>query len=164
MDLHAHVRGCTHRKCNKHYTSLCFFYPLTWQWDGAVKFTFYNDSWVLYVFVFTSLVMAKKKKNNNNNNKKNVNETKIKKIKNGKHTKIHNIVLHLADGQYIFLSFVGLFVTSVWHDYPFCWCVEVRLWAPGSGPAPLLSATFNSIKHSAITEVNIPQSLGPFTF
>lgn len=43
--------------------------------------------YVLHDFVFTPSVMAKLKR---------------KEKKNRKHTKIHNIVLHLADGQYIF--------------------------------------------------------------
>lgn len=45
----------------------------------------------------------------------------------------------------------------VWHRYSFCWCVEVRL--PGSGPSPPVSY-IQYHKHSAITKVVIPQSLG----
>lgn len=83
-----------------------------------------NKSWVLYVFVFTSLVMAKIKM-------KRKLKSKQKTYKNTQHS-----ILHLADGQYIFSVFVVLFVTSMWHHYLFCWCVEVVLWVPGSGPAP----------------------------
>lgn len=108
-------------KCMKHYTLLCFF-PLTWQWDGALKFTC-NKSWVLYVFVFTSLVMAKIKSK--------WNKSKIKTENIQKYTTKY-CTLQMGN---IYFQFCWLFVTSMWHHYPFCWCVEVRLWVPGSGPA-----------------------------
>lgn len=133
MDRHAHVRECTHTNVRSitHYSF--FFSPLTWQWGmERLKFLLCCDkSRVSYGFFFCFLYLhpwlwLK--------NKKCKMKMKIKTEK--KHRKIRNIVLHLADGQYIFSVLLVLFVTSMWHHYPFCWCVEVRLWVPGSGPAP----------------------------
>lgn len=131
--------------CMKHYT-LLFFSLLHESGMERLNLLCCNRSWVLYVFVFTSLVMAKIKRNEN-------------KIKTEKHTKIHNIVLHLADGQYIFS--VLLFVCNVCVT-PLSILLVCGSWVVGAGlrSSPLLSATFNTIKLSAITKVIIPQSLG----
>lgn len=109
--------------------------------------------------VFTSLVMAKKQKN------------KKKKERNGnqktKHRKIHTTLYCTLQAGNIFLSFVGWLVTSMWHHYigsAGVWKLY-RFWGARLRSRPLLSATFNTKKHSDIIQKLLPpSSYGTFTF
>lgn len=117
---------------------------------SVVRFFFF------FLLVFTSLVMAK-----NKNEMKSQNRNRKKK----EHTKIHNIVLHLADGAiYIYFSvLLVVFFSRNVYVTPLSFllvCGSLGCGCRAQVQPPSLSATFNSIKHSAITEVEIPQSLG----
>jgi len=167
MDQHAHVRECTHTNGWSIYTLLFFVFcpthpptlPLSYMGaeDGEAQLTFVaiNLECCMFFLSFCIYILGygpkKKKKIKIKNRKKE--DHKKKTYKNTQHCT-------LQTGN-IYSQFCSFFVTSMWHHYLFCWCVEVALWVPGSGPAPpLLSATFNTIKLSAITKVLIPQSPG----
>lgn len=135
-----------------HYVA--FFSPFTWQRDGAVKFysVAINLECCMFFFVFTSLVMAKRKCKRNKN-----------KIKTEKHTKIHNIVLHLADGQYIFsvlLVVCNVYVTPL--------SFSAGVWKLGCGcraqvqPPPVSYIQY----HKTLSHYKslYPSVSGPFTF
>lgn len=93
------------------------------------------------------------------------------KSKNGnkktEHRKIHTTSYCTLQAGNIFLSFVGWLVTSMWHHYigsAGVWKLY-RFWGAGLRSRPLLSATFNTKKHSDIIQKSLPQSsYGTFTF
>lgn len=140
----------------------------TWQsgWRGWVHCSIYI-SWYIWVFCrsviksffFCIYILGygqkKKQKQNKNGNQKT------------KHRKIHTTLYCTLQAGNIFLSFVGWLVTSMWHHYigsAGVWKLY-RFWGARLESRPLLSATFNTKKHSDIIQKSPPQSsYGTVTF
>lgn len=152
MDKHAHVRECT--QTNVWSITLCF---LSLHDRGMERLDLCcNNSWVFFVFFLYLHPWLWPKKTK-------LNENKI----NRKHTKIHNIVLHLADGQYIYIFSVLLvvFVTSI---YVTPLILSAGVWKLGCGcraqVQPPLVSYIQYHKTLSHYKSHNPSVSGPFTF
>lgn len=125
----------------------------TWQsgWSGWVHGSIYiylgtfecsvglllNHFFCIYILGYGQKKNKTKTKNKNGNQKT-------------QHRKIHTTSYCTLQAGNIFLSFVGWLVTSMWHHYigsAGVWKLY-RFWGTGLRSRPLLSATFNTKKHS----------------